>query len=109
MRRRVAALLAVLGVLWLPGPIHAQSVSELFKKVAPSVVVIRARGREITAGGGPSTFSETGSGVLISADGKVMTAAHVVHAMDTITVEFLGGRRCPRASSPPNRPPISRS
>jgi S1-C subfamily serine protease len=29
--------------------------------------------------------------VLISPDGKVMTAAHVVHAMDEIAVEFLGG------------------
>src|SRR5882724_419223 len=33
----------------------------------------------------------TGSGVLISTDGKVMTASHVVHAMDEITVQFLGG------------------
>jgi serine protease Do len=33
--------------------------------------------------------------VLISADGKVMTAAHVVHAMDEIFVEFLGGERVP--------------
>jgi S1-C subfamily serine protease len=37
------------------------------------------------------TFDEIGSGVLISADGKVMTAAHVAHAMDEITVEFIGG------------------
>jgi serine protease Do len=29
--------------------------------------------------------------VLISADGKVMTASHVVQAMDEINVEFLGG------------------
>ena len=36
-------------------------------------------------------FSETGSGVLVSLDGKVMTAAHVVHAMDEIKVEFLRG------------------
>jgi S1-C subfamily serine protease len=31
--------------------------------------------------------------VVISADGKVMTAAHVVNAMDEITVEALGGER----------------
>ena len=29
----------------------------------------------------------------MSADGHVMTAAHVVHSMDEITVEFLGGDR----------------
>jgi S1-C subfamily serine protease len=95
MQRAVSALLAVLGVLWFPGPGFAQSVGEVFKKVAPSVVVIRARGREVTSAAGATTFSEIGSGVLISADGKVMTAAHVVHAMDTITVEFLGGETVP--------------
>jgi serine protease Do len=91
MRKAAAGLLAVMGLLWLPGTGHAQNVGEVFKRVAPSVVVIRARGREVTAGSGQTTFSEIGSGVLISPDGKVMTAAHVVHAMDTINVEFLGG------------------
>jgi S1-C subfamily serine protease len=91
----VAALLAVVGVLWLPGPSRAQSVGEVFKKVAPSVVVIRARGRDVSASGGLTSFSETGSGVVVSADGKVMTAAHVVHAMDEVTVEFLEGETVP--------------
>ena len=49
--------------------------------MSPSVVVIRAKGGEVTAGG-QARFLETGSGVLVSRDGKVMTAAHVVHAMD---------------------------
>jgi S1-C subfamily serine protease len=62
----------------------------VFRKVAPSVVVIRAKGHEV-ATSGQTRFSETGSGVLISSDGKVMTAAHVVNAMDEISVEFLGG------------------
>ena len=73
-----------------PVPAGAQTVRQVFEKVAPSVAVIRARGRDVTAGG-QTRFAETGSGVLISADGKVMTAAHVVHAMDEISVEFLGG------------------
>ena len=68
----------------------AQNFGEAFRKVSPSVVVIRAKGRDVEAGG-QSSFSETGSGVLISPDGKVMTAAHVVHSMDAVTVEFLGG------------------
>jgi S1-C subfamily serine protease len=58
------------------------------------VVVVRAKGREV-GNRGLVTFTEIGSGVLISADGKVMTAAHVVHAMDEIFVEFLGGERVP--------------
>jgi S1-C subfamily serine protease len=73
-----------------PAPAHAQSLRELFRQVAPSVVVIRAQGRDVTTGG-ETQFVETGSGALVSADGKVMTAAHVVHSMDQITVEFLGG------------------
>ena len=70
---------------------QAPSVGEVFKKVISSVAVIRARGREVsTRTGSGSRLKDTGSGVLISADGKVMTAAHVVHAMAEITVEFLG-------------------
>ena len=77
-------------LLWPPGPAGAQTVREVFQKVAPSVAVIRARGRDVEASG-ETRFTETGSGVLISADGKVMTAAHVVHSMDEIAVEFIGG------------------
>ena len=77
-------------LFWPPGPAGAQTVREVFEKVAPSVAVIRARGRDVAAGG-ETRFTETGSGVLISVDGKMMTAAHVVHTMDEISVEFLGG------------------
>ena len=84
------AALAVSAVAWDAGPAGAQTVRQVFEQVRPSVVVIRARGRDVTASG-QTRFAETGSGVLISPDGKVMTAAHVVHAMDQISVEFLGG------------------
>jgi len=91
-------LLAVLvGVVfgWFPSGAEAQDAEELFRKVSPSVVVIRAKGRAVDSTRGLITFSEIGSGVLISADGKVMTAAHVVHAMDEIVVEMLGGETVP--------------
>jgi S1-C subfamily serine protease len=81
--------LFISALAWGPVPAGAQTVREVFEKVSPSVAVIRARGRDVTAAG-QTRFAETGSGVLISADGKVMTAAHVVHAMDEISVEFLG-------------------
>jgi S1-C subfamily serine protease len=86
-----AALLIGAVLLWPPGSADAQSVGEVFRKVNPSVVVIRAKGQEVEASSGLTRFTETGSGVLISPDGKVMTAAHVVHTMEEITVEFLGG------------------
>jgi serine protease Do len=92
--RRVATLALAItvagGVLASPiGSTSAQTVRQVFEKVTPSVVVVRARGREVTASG-QTRFTETGSGVLVSADGKVMTASHV-HALDEISVEFVGG------------------
>src|SRR5213593_4455616 len=94
MKRWLTALLLVALPAWAMPGAEAQTPGEVFRKVAPSVVVIRAKGRDISASG-QSRFAETGSGVLISPDGKVMTAAHVVHAMDEIAVEFLGGETVP--------------
>ena len=90
---RLLWLTVIVGVVlgWFPGGVEAQDAEELFRKVNPSVVVIRAKGRAVDGARGLITFTEIGSGVLISADGKVMTAAHVVHAMDEIVVEVLGG------------------
>jgi serine protease Do len=69
---------------------QAQNLDEVFRKASPTVVVVRAKGRDVTASG-VTRFTETGSGVLISGDGKVMTAAHVVNGMDEVTVEGIGG------------------
>jgi S1-C subfamily serine protease len=77
--------------LLLAGPslTAGETLGEIFRRVNPAAVVIRARGQEVTAEG-IARFSEIGSGVLISADGKVATAAHVVHTMEDIVVEFVG-------------------
>jgi serine protease Do len=88
--RRMSVLLMVAGLLWGTGPANGQALNEVFRKVNSSVVVVRGRGRDVT-GGGQVGFSETGSGVLVSPDGLVMTAAHVVQTMDEVSVEFLGG------------------
>ena len=90
MKRLLSAIVGIGLLAWFAPVAPAQTPGEVFRKVAPSVVVIRAKGRDIGVGG-QSRFAETGSGVLISSDGKVMTAAHVVHSMDEINVEFLGG------------------
>ena len=73
---------------------EGESLNEAYRRVSTSVVVIRARGQEVTAEG-TVTFKEIGSGVLISPDGKVATAAHVVQTMEDITVEFLGEEPVP--------------
>ncbi len=99
--RRLRVVLMLLGISWavFPLPGHAQSVGEVFRKANPSVVVIRAKGRDVTAAaGGLVRYNETGSGVLISADGKVMTAAHVVNAVDEITVELPTRTACASAT-----------
>jgi S1-C subfamily serine protease len=86
----ISSLLLLLSVLTpVPPPAAGETLGEAYRRVNPSVVVIRARGSEVTAEG-MSNFREIGSGVLISADGKVATAAHVVHTMKEIVVEFLG-------------------
>ena len=88
---KVLAVILAAAVLPVFAPAaRAQNLDEIFRKVNPSVVVVRSKGRDVSAGG-VTRFNETGSGVLISASGKVMTAAHVVNAMDEITVEGVAG------------------
>ena len=71
-------------------PAEAQAFQQVFQKVAPSVVAIRAQGRDAMSGS-QTRIIERGSGVLISQDGLVLTAAYLVHGMDEISVEFPGG------------------
>ena len=90
MRSRWGWVMAAFAFLIaVPSLVSGETLGEAFRRVNPSVVVIRSRGREVTADG-IARFKEIGSGVLISADGKVATAAHVVHTMNEIAVEFLG-------------------
>jgi serine protease Do len=89
--RTLFAMIVAAAVLQAFVPaVEAQNLDEVFRKASPTVVVVRARGRDVTAAG-ITRFTVTGSGVLISSDGRVMTAAHVVNGMDEITVEGIGG------------------
>ena len=73
-------------------PAGTQEFQQMFQRVAPSVVAIRAQGRDAMSGS-QTRIIEKGSGVLISEGGQVLTAAYVVHGMDEITVEFAGGEK----------------
>jgi len=86
---RRAATLALALLFAAPSPGEGESLHDAYSRVSTSVVVIRSRGQEVTEEG-TIKFKEIGSGVLISPDGKVATAAHVVQTMENITVEFLG-------------------
>jgi S1-C subfamily serine protease len=71
----------------------APSLSETFKRVDAAVVVIRTSGRVGVmqrSGAHEMQVPGLGSGVLISEDGKVLTAAHVVQTADAVAVEFPG-------------------
>jgi len=73
-------------------PARAESVGEIFRRVADSVVVIRTSEREAPDRPGAVATAEAGlgSGVLIDND-RVLTAAHVVQVADTISVQLAGG------------------
>jgi serine protease Do len=89
MKTVLAVMLAAAVLPYAPAA-RAQGLEEIFRKVSPSVVVVRTKGRDVNAGG-ITHFTETGSGVLISSSGRVMTAAHVVNGMDEITVAGIAG------------------
>jgi len=91
MKKLLAVIVAV-AVLpaFAPAAQAQKQLDDIFREVSPTVVVVRAKGRDVGTGG-ITRFNETGSGVLISASGRVMTAAHVVNGMDEITVEGIAG------------------
>ena len=91
---RRAATLALALLFAAPSLGEAETLGDAYSRVSTSVAVIRARGQEVTAEG-TVRFTETGSGVLISPDGKVATAAHMVQTMENIAVEFLGEEPVP--------------
>jgi S1-C subfamily serine protease len=73
----------------------ASSLSKVFEKVNPSVVVIltKERGYASLQSGQAVTFGKggLGSGIVVSEDGLVMTAAHVVQVADAVVVRFEDG------------------
>ena len=89
-------LIVSLGVLMLVGfwtPSDGQQLRDAFRKVERAVVVIRTEQKELAPfpEKGMVSLNGLGSGVLISNDGKVFTAAHLVQAADRILVEFSDG------------------
>jgi len=69
------------------------TLAEIFKRVNPAVVEIHTEETDLppVPRGQPVSVAGLGSGVLISPDGKILTAAHVVQTANAIEVEFLTG------------------
>lgn len=72
----------------------SQNLANLYKKVNSSIVVIKTI-NSVSAGSGDKQKVQTagglGSGVLISNDGLIWTASHVVHSADKVAVKFNDG------------------
>src|SRR5437667_5757313 len=77
----------------LPAGSGAAPLRELFRRVDASVVEVRTVERTLAPlpQSGFVRAPGLGSGVLISADGKVLTAAHVVQTSDRVVVAFVDG------------------
>lgn len=73
--------------------VSAQDLSALFEQVKPSVVVVETEGMLMVSDGleASAKMPGLGSGVLIG-DRRVLTAAHVVQAEDSIAVRFHDGQ-----------------
>src|SRR5439155_1515679 len=79
VRASLLAASMVVAVVVAPAPrLSAQTVGDVFRRVQPSVVVIRATGRDATTGGGAQVVKEVGSGVLISSDDAVRVGDQVI-------------------------------
>jgi len=74
-----------------------QSLSELYQKVNPAVVVILTEQKELISSGKMTktvTSGGLGSGFMIS-DTQIVTAAHVVQVAEKVDVQFLDGEIIP--------------
>ena len=86
-------LIALFIIFCFAGFSQVNSISELYKKVNGSVVVITTE-EEVPVRGPQHKMTTTeglGSGVLISENGDILTASHVVHSAENIVVTFPDG------------------
>jgi len=77
------------------GSLVAKDYSDIFQTVDAAVVLIHTEevSNKMSTSGIVRTKDESlGSGSIISADGRILTAAHVVHSADKVSIELKDGR-----------------
>jgi len=87
-------LIRLFSFLLIVSSTQAQNLSELYEDFSSSVVVLQVVNVAPEVVGNNIDLTEQGSqgsGVLISDDGLIWTAAHVVQAAEKVKVEFLDG------------------
>jgi S1-C subfamily serine protease len=92
-------ILLVIGIA-LSSIINAQDFSELYKNMSPSVVTVMVKEQHIEADRNSMqkkmiSSQGIGSGVLVSEDGDIWTAAHVVQTAQEVMVSFQSGEVVP--------------
>jgi S1-C subfamily serine protease len=94
---RVTLPLIVFFFLGLGTESNAQQLRDAFRKVEQAVVIVRTEQKGLAPfpQQGMVSSNGLGSGVLISNDGKVLTATHLVQAADRTVVEFSSGELIP--------------
>lgn len=77
--------------------ISAQQLRDSFRRVKASVVVIHTDDPKPSDTSRPGEIADSGvgSGVLISADGKILTAAHVIEGESKLLIEFANDEWVP--------------
>jgi S1-C subfamily serine protease len=77
--------------------VRAQQLRDSFRRVKASVVVIHTSDPKPSDSSRPGEVADSGvgSGVLISADGKVLTAAHVIEGETKLLIEFANNEWVP--------------
>lgn len=94
-------MLKIIVLLLIPALSFSHSLNSVFKQVNPTVVVVHIEGENSkfkklsSAEKNNLVKKDIGSGVVISQDGKIMTASHLVHSADKLSVEFLNGDLIP--------------
>ena len=94
---RVTLSLIMLSFWGLGTESHGQQLRDAFRRVEQAVVIVRTEQKGLAPfpQQGMVSLNGLGSGVLISNDGKVLTAAHLVQAADRTVVEFSRGELIP--------------
>jgi S1-C subfamily serine protease len=97
MKKLISQLVLLLVALGVAANAKAQQLRDVVKQVDTSVVVVKTVEKNLLTAPQSMFVSSPGcgSGVLISSDGKVLTAAHVVQAADKVEVEFSDGQTAP--------------
>ena len=94
MNTKMLKITTFIFILFISLSGYSQKLSELYNEVKSSVVVINVLNMSSQSIDGKIqkvAEASLGSGVLISKDGMIWTAAHVVHSADLVEVEFLDG------------------